>query len=230
MIDIKNISASNSHNFILECDPSLDFNNVLSEVQTILKSEKSSFFSQEFFFFDSLEINTDSISKLQKVQHTSQFLTLFFHNVDEFYRIFTELDFDSLSSKDIFFIFVIPPFDISNFKENNKFLLFSHIYLENLEDPLEIIDPLFENKPIKNLSGFDLFEKSGFSQLSDHYKVDFILKNNYSKETIKRMSFFGIISNEIKEYLLKIKSEQETYVEKISYSIHSIKTYFLSIF
>lgn len=231
MIDRKYINKVETNNFIIESSSSLNIDSVLSEVKRCINNEGTAYFSREYFFFDSTEILNEHLFEIEEVQYTQQIFTIFFHNIHEFYRfVLSEtIDFFKLQDKKIYFIFVIPSFDLYEFKDDPKYDHFNHIYIEESEE-VEVVDAFFAPNPSVSLKGFDLFEKSGFSQTSDHFKLEYIIKNNYNKETIKKLAFFGIISNEVSEYLLEKISEEETYVDKISSGASSVKTFFLTIF
>jgi hypothetical protein len=234
LIDRKIINNVETNNFIVECESSLTVDDVLSEVKKCINKEGLCYFSKEYFFFNSSEISEDIVLSLKSEKYTQQIFTIFFHNVEEFYRLVLSdnIDYFELQNKKIYFIFVIPSFDIGLFNDDPRYDHFNHIYIEPGE--FEIVDSIIENKTERsiktNLTGFDLFEKSGFSNTSDHFKFEYLSNNNYNRETIKKMAFFGIISNDLKEYFLKKIAKEESYIDKFSSFVQSIKTFFLSIF
>ena len=231
MIDRKEINIVETNNFIVEPNSSLNINDVLSEVKKCINNEGTTYFSREYFFFNSSKITEYNLLDLEEVQYTQQIFTIFFHNIVELYRyvLSDKINYFELQDKKIYFIFVFPSFDLSDFKLDPRYNHFNHISIAASEE-IEVVDAFFELKPSVNLVGFDLFEKSGFSQTSDHFKLEYISKNNYNKETIKKLAFFGIISPELSDFLLIKISSEETYVDKISSGLHSIKTFFLTIF
>lgn len=231
MIERKLINSSESDNYIIECDSSLSTDVVLNEAKKSINKDGENYFSQEFFFFDSSEISIDNILELEEIKYTKQFYIFFVHNENELNRLLlSNIIYSELQEKNIFFIFIIPSMEFDSVKESIIYNDFQHIYIEGEEDVIEEIEIFTKHSPIRKLEGFDMFEKSGFAKLSDHFKYEFIMTNNYNKETISKLAFFGIISNDLKELMFKKISSDESFVDKVSRYLSKGKVYLATIF
>ena len=196
MTFLENRTEKNTKNIILECSSKITFDDVSENLKRIIRTINKSYFKKEYVF-----LNIDSFYEFKgtliKENYTEQYFIIFFKNKEEFEEMIKNphIDIETINKKDIHFIYVIPN-NFIKISENEKYELFSHIYLDIREKTKWIGDK-------DNLPATELLSKSGFKELSPIIQIEMLKDFELSDDELALLRFSGTLSADVEEYYTK---------------------------